>query len=136
MTYVVDRWNLYVCKFLNEIREYKVGSDSEKTLMERSHLIETVLFVSNSPDEAYEWAIDSINKSFDQDHDGKFDLRQIESIGIIDIDNLQINLNQIETSIKQEYGCIVDVVNISSFDMKNVKRTPDKSSLTLFKGLE
>ena len=56
----------------------------------------------------------------------------MENIGIVDLDNLQKNLSQIESSIKEDCGLSVGSVNIKKLELDKIKKIPDKSSLTLF----
>lgn len=132
MTYVRDGWDLYICQFLMQTREYKNDIDHDRELIEVTHHIESVLFQAESPEKALEWSLDMMPRHSDADHDGKYDLREFECVGIYNLDNTQSSVARVSEEITSEVGFTVDCIDIEKIDIKEFIGIPSRERLTLF----
>ncbi len=134
ITYVREDWDLYICQFLIQVREYKESIDMERKLIEKSHHIESVLFQEKSPERALDWSLEFMSNHSDSDHDGKYDLRELECVGIYNLDSTQSSVAKISNEVTSDIGFSVDCINIENIDIAEIVGTPSKERLSLFNG--
>lgn len=129
-------WDLYVCEFIVQIREYKDDENFELELIEKNHHIETVLFKAESCDKAYNWAVEMMARQSDSDNDGKYGRREFECVGILNLSNPQVALSELHNEVKKEYGFTLNTTDIDGIEERLKFGMPEKSRLSLFTGLD
>ena len=135
ITYVKKAWDLYIVHLLMQVREYKQNIDSKKRLVETTHHIESVLFQAESPEESFNRALELMARHSDANHDGKYDLREHECVGLYDLDSMQCSVGGILEEIQSEMGFSLDCISFESVDINALIGTPKKERLALFKSV-
>jgi len=116
-----------------QVREYKQNTESEKRLVETTHHIESVLFQVKSREESFNWALELMARHCDVDHDGKYDIREHECVGLYDLDSMQCSVNGVIGEIQSEIGFTLDCILFENVDINALIGTPKKERLALFK---
>ncbi len=132
ITYIEEKWDLYICHLLMQVREYKNDISHDMKLIEKKHYLESLLFRADNPDAAFDFVLDLMKSNSDADHGGKFDLREYECLGIFDLDNTQISADDLREQVSESYGFTVDCIDIENIDIEKFTGIPDRRRLKLF----
>ena len=131
MTYVRKGWDVYAGTFIFRIQEFLDNVNVTKTLIEEQYYLHVILFQADSPEAAYEWAVDYVG-DLDSDHDGKYDLRETTCVGLYDLDNTQTQTEDVPTELRRSYGFSTAIRDVSTNHKRLHQEIPKREELTLF----